>query len=205
MEHTPNNINSLKSGTTIVGLRTDDFVIVASDQQSTMGYMADGLDVQKVHPITSNIVFGLAGSVGDAQQLIRVLKMESSMYENERNKKMSVKALVTLSSNIFNANRYYPYQTFFVIGGYLTKPELYGIDLIGGFDKKTNYTATGSGMTFALGVLDNKYNENMSKKEAIDLIVEAIKGSKKRDVFTGGENIDIYFVTKKGIENIKRK
>jgi len=196
---------TIKSGTTIIGLKTKDFVIVASDQQSSLGNIAETLDVKKVFPITSNIVIGLAGGLGDAKQIIRILKMQASMYENERNKKMSVKALITLTANIFNANRYYPYNTFFVVGGYLDKPELYGIDAVGGFNVSKKYTATGSGMTFALGVLDNKYKEEMSKDEAIKLVVEAINGSKKRDIFTGGENIDIYFIDKNGIENIKKK
>jgi len=193
---------TLKSGTTIVGLKTNDFVIVASDQQSTLGHIVGDEDAKKVFSVTKNIVLGLAGSLGDAAQMIRILKMQASLYENERNKKMNVKALTTLAANIFNANRYYPYEAFFIVGGVVNNPELYSIDPIGGVSPIRNYTATGSGMTFAMGVLDNKYKENLSKNDAINLIVDAIKGSKKRDVFSGGEKIDIYFIDKNGIEQI---
>ena len=195
---------TLKSGTTVVGLRTNDFVIVASDQQSTLGYMAIELETQKVFPITKQIVFGLAGAQGDAAQMIRILKMQSSLYENERNKKINVKASTTLAANIFNANRYYPYEAFFVVGGYINFPELFAVDPIGGFGEQKKFTSIGSGSPFAMGVLDTKYKEKMTKEEAINLVCEAIRASKKRDINTGGEKIDLYIVDKKGIENIKK-
>lgn len=204
INHEDGKLATLKSGTTIVGLKTNDFVIVASDKQSTLGNMAHDLDTQKVYPITSNIALALAGSVGDAAQMIRILKLQSSLYENERNKKMNTKALVTLCANILNANRYYPYMAGFIFGGYVNKPELFGMDAIGGLNEFTKYTTDGSGCEFALGVLDNKYKDNMSKNDAINLIVEAIRTSKKRDVYTGGEKIDIYFIDKKGIEFIQK-
>lgn len=204
MSHEDTKLTTLKSGTTIVGLKTNDFVIIASDMQSTLAHIVSDFEVQKVFPITSNVALGLAGSLGDASQMIRVLKMQSSLYENERNKKMNVKALITLTANIFNANRYYPYEAFFIMGGYIDKPELYSIDPIGGITTEKRYTSTGSGMTFAMGVLDNKYKEKMSRDEAINLVCEAIRSSKKRDIYTGGEKIDIYIIDKKGIENIKK-
>ena len=203
--HDENKLATLKSGTTIVGLKTNDFVILASDKQSTMGNMAHDLETQKVFPITSNIALALAGTVGDAAQMIRILKMQSSVYESERNKKMSTKALVTLSANILNANRYYPYMAGFIFGGFVEQPEIYGIDAIGGVNEFKKYTTSGSGGDFALGVLDNKYKDKMSKDEAINLVIESIRSSKKRDVFTGGEKIDVYFIDKKGIEYITKE
>lgn len=198
-------IAALKSGTTIVGLRTNDFVILVSDKQSTMGAMASDLEAQKIYPITRNIALGLAGGLGDSAQMIRILRMHSSLYEKERNKKISTKALTTLAANIFNANRFLPFEAFFVVGGCVDKPELYTIDPFGGFSEQRKYTSIGSGCTFAMGVLDSKYKEKMSKEEAINLACEAIKASKKRDVFTGGEKIDVYIIDKKGIEFVVRE
>jgi len=195
----------LKSGTTIVGLKTNEFVIIASDKQTTSGYMASNLDTQKVFPITSNTALALAGTVGDAAQMIRVLKMQASMYENERNKKMSTKALITLTANILNANRYYPYMAVFIMGGYIDTPELFSIDAVGGISDHKKYTTSGSGSDFAMGILDNKYKEKMSKEDAINLVTEAIRSSKKRDIYTGGEKTDIYIIDKKGIEFIQKE
>ncbi len=203
--HDDSKLTTLKSGTTIVGLKTNDFVILASDKKSTMGYMASDLETQKVFPITSNTALALAGTVGDAAQMIRVLKMQTSLYENERNKKMNVKALMTLTSNILNANRYYPYMIGFIMGGYVTGPELYSIDAVGGSNETKKYTTSGSGGEFAMGVLDSKYKEKMSKDEAINLVCDAIKSAKKRDVMSGGDKIDVYFIDKKGIEFISKE
>lgn len=205
VSHEDNKLTILKTGTTIVGLKTNDFVILASDQQTTMGYRADSLSTQKVHPITKNIVLAEAGNAGDSSQMIRVLKMQSSLYENERNKRIGVKALMTLTANILNANRYYPYMIGFIIGGFVTSPELYSIDAVGGASEQKTFTTSGSGGDYAMGVLENKYKEKMSKSEAITLVCEAIRSSKKRDIYTGGLQIDIYIIDKNGIENIKKE
>lgn len=205
MSHSEDKLTTLKSGTTIVGLKTNDFVILASDKQTTFGYSANDLETQKVFPIKKNIALALAGTVGDAAQMIRILKMQAAIYENERNKKISTNALITLTANILNANRYYPYMAGFIFGGYIDKPELFAIDAVGGLNEFKKYTANGSGADFAMGVLDTKYKEKLSKEDAIAMITEAINASKKRDIFTGGEKIDLYFIDKKGIEFIQKE
>ncbi len=204
MTHNESKVESLKTGTTIVGLKTNDFVILASDKQSTFGYSVDSYEVQKIYPITNNLVLAIAGSVGDALQVIRVLKMQASIYENERNKKMNSKALMNLTANVLNSNRYYPYQAIFISGGFIDSAELYDIDANGGFQNISKTISHGSGSNFATSILDKGYKEKMTKEEAINLVCDAINAGKKRDVFTGGENIDIYFINKNGIEFIKK-
>ncbi len=195
-----NELKVLKTGTTTVGLKTNEFVIIAADKQSTLGNVKNSIVCKKVHPITKNVAISIAGSVGDAFQMIRILKMQASLYENERNKKISGKAVVTLTSNILNSNRYYPYMISFIVGGYINSPELYSTDAVGGAEEIDNYTSTGSGSDYAVSVLDNKYKENLTKDQAIKLVCEAINASKKRDIYTGGKGIDLLFIDKKGIE-----
>ncbi len=204
MTHDENKPEALKSGTTIVGIKTNDFVILASDKQSTMGYTKSNLEVQKLFPITNNLVLAIAGSVGDAQQVIRVLKMQASIYENERNKRMNANALMTLTSNVLNSNRYYPYMVGFIVCGFVDKPELLETDAYGGMQNNLKLVSIGSGSSFATSILDKGYKEKMTKEEAIALVCDAINASKKRDIFTGGENIDIYFINKHGMEFIRK-
>jgi len=187
-----------------VGLVGKDFVVLGSDKKGTMGNVAYDLNAQKLYTLNDHIGIGLAGSLGDAQQVIRLLKAEIRLYETERDKVMSTKAVATFLSNYLNANRYYPYFAGFIMAGFNSKPEIYSTDVVGGFGKVYDFTSIGSGSEFAMGVLERGYTENISKADGIELVVDAIKASRKRDVFSGGERIDIMVITKNGIEELSK-
>ena len=195
--------SSFKSGTTIIGILGKDFVLLASDRQGTMGSMASDFNAQKLNKLNDRIALGLAGTLGDAQKLIRIMKGEMKVYELERDKQISVKATATLLSNIMNANRMYPYFAGFIIAGYKNKPQIYSIDVVGGFGEYVDFTSIGSGSPYAMGVLEKGYKKNLTKKEAIELAIDSIKASRKRDVYTGG-NINIFVITKDGIEELNK-
>ena len=192
-----------KSGTTIVGLVGRDYAILASDKQGTLGNLAYDLDTQKLYSLNKNNYVGLAGTLGDAQKVIRVMNAEIKLYETERNKTMSTKAIATFLSNYLNSNRYYPYFAGFVLVGYDTAPHLFGTDSIGGFGEHREFSAIGSGSTFAIGVLDKGYDKEMSKEDAITLVSDSIKSSRKRDIYSGGTTIDIIVFTKDKVELLK--
>jgi proteasome beta subunit len=117
---------------------------------------------------------------------------------------MSTKAVATYLANYLNANRYYPFFAGFIMIGYKDKPEMYSTDVVGGFGQAYDFTSIGSGSTFAMGVLDKGYSANMNKNDAIELVVDSIKASRKRDVYTGGDKIDILLITKDGIEELHK-
>ena len=62
---------------------------------------------------------------------------------------------------------------------------------------KGKYFAVGSGSTYAYGVLDTYYREDLTVEEAIDLGKRAIYHATHRDAFSGGIN-NLYHVTKGG-------
>lgn len=192
----------LKSGTTLVGILGKDYVILASDKQSSMGHLVSSTTVEKLRVISPKIALAAAGGVGDIHQITRVLKAEAKLYESERGKDISVKALTTFLSNVLNANRYYPYHTGIILGGYVNEPELYSTDVVGGISKITEYEAVGSGGELAMGTLEHNYKPNMSKDEAIKLAVSAVNSARKRDVYSGGIGIDVYVMTKSGMEKL---
>jgi 20S proteasome alpha/beta subunit len=61
----------VQTGTTTVGLVCKDGIVLASDRRATMGYLIASKDIDKIYPIGDNIAMTIAGSVGDAQTLIR--------------------------------------------------------------------------------------------------------------------------------------
>jgi proteasome beta subunit len=196
-------VEDKKTGTTTVGLIGKDCVILAADQQGTMGHIAER-DAVKVHSITDKIAVTIAGTLGDSQALIRFLRSQANLYEIERETKMNPGAAASLLSNVLNNNRYFPFIFQPILGGLNNKPELFELTPYGGVSEKDNYAITGSGTTFAMTTLDKEYKRGMSETEAIDLAVRAVSASKHRDIYSGGDSITVLVIDKNGTREISR-
>ena len=142
----------------------------------------------------------MAGSVGDAQMIVRFLKTKARLFEIERENKMTPSAAATYLSNVLNANRYYPFIAQFLLGGVNRQPELFDIDPSGGMLGRKDYSVTGSGTELALSVLDQNYQAGMAEEEAVKLAVKAVDESKRRDNYTGGFIVTVMVITQKGVK-----
>merc|ERR1711939_482015 len=58
-------LSTTKTGTTIVGVRTDEFVIMAADSRATMGTIISNKDCLKLHKFADNIWAAGAGTAAD--------------------------------------------------------------------------------------------------------------------------------------------
>ena len=195
----------LKTGTTTVGLIAANAVVLAADQRATMGHLASEEDFKKLYKITDNLGVSIAGAVGDALTLVRFLRSQAKLYEMERETPLSTKAAITFLSNVLSANRYYPYLSYFIMGGFNKGAELYTTDMVGGFSEVEKFTSVGSGFELAYGVLEHNYRDNMDQDSAIRLAVNAVKVAKKRDIYTGGEGIKVFVIDAKGARELSEK
>uniref|UniRef100_A0A7C2SNB0 Proteasome subunit beta n=1 Tax=Archaeoglobus fulgidus TaxID=2234 RepID=A0A7C2SNB0_ARCFL len=182
-------------GTTTVGLVCKDGVVLATEKRATMGNFIASKTAKKIYQIADRMAMTTAGSVGDAQFLARIIKIEANLYEIRRERKPTVKAIATLTSNILNSYRYFPYLVQLLIGGIDTKGKsIYSIDPIGGAIEEKDIVATGSGSLTAYGVLEDRFTPEMSVDEAVELAVRAIYSAMKRDS-ASGDGIDVVKIT----------
>lgn len=195
-------METYKTGTTTVGIISKDSIILAADMQATMGNLQSNNDMTKLYKINDHLAVTIAGSVGDALVLVRFLKVQASLYELEHKTPMNTKACATLLSNVLNANRFYPYYTQFILAGSVGGLSIYNIDIAGGVVQEKQFSFSGSGSELALSVLDNKYKPELSTNDAIKLAKEAILAAKKRDVYTGGQGVKMFVITKDKIDEL---
>lgn len=188
------NVDEIESGTTTLGIVFENGVVLAADNRATMGNLKVSKSAQKVFKIEDNIGITIAGSVGDAQRLIRLVRAELKLYKLET-KEISVKGASTLLSNILQGSKMMPFMNQFVIGG-IDKDGgvVYDLDPLGGLMDHEEYTATGSGSLTAFGVLEDSYEEEMNKEEAIKLAVRAVQAASERDI-ASGDGIDVVTIT----------
>jgi len=181
-------------GTTTVGIVFDKGVVLAADKRATMGTFIAAKEVQKIHLIADRMALTMAGGVGDAQQLARLLRAELELYRHGRRAPMTVQGAATLLSNILQGSKYFPYYVQMIIAGVDTKPKLYDLDPFGGLLEE-NYVSTGSGSVVAYGVLDESFKKDMGQEEAARIAAKAVSAAMKRDSATG-EGVDVLVITK---------
>lgn len=109
-----------KKGTTTVGIIANGCVVLAAESKATLGNLVSSKEAKKVFKLDDKIAMTISGSVGDAQQLIRIMQAEISLYKLE-NEETKVSSIVTMLSNILQSTRYFPYITMLIIGGLTQK------------------------------------------------------------------------------------
>lgn len=199
MENTSKNdkVEELETGTTTVGLTTEDGVILAADRRASMGRLTASKYAQKIYRLDDNLGLTIAGSVGDAQKIVRIMRSQLKLHRLET-KELSVKGAGTLLSNILHGNKMMPYMNQFVLGGIEDgKGVLYDLDPAGGLMAHEKFTATGSGSQMAYGVLEDDYEEGMDHSEGLELAKRAVKSAMERDT-ASGNGIMVVEITEEG-------
>ncbi|MCK4938097.1 MAG: archaeal proteasome endopeptidase complex subunit beta [Methanosarcinales archaeon] len=201
-----------RKGTTTIGLVCSEGIVLASESRATMGFFIASKDAKKIYQIDDLVGMTTAGSVGDAQRLVKVMQVESKLYKMRRQENMTIKGIGSLLSNVLGGNRYFPYMVQLIIGGVdKTGPSLYSLDAMGGQLEESTAVSTGSGSPIAYGILEDRYKKDMSMDEGVDLAIRALHNVVKRDAASGnGVKVvkitsDDYFEVDDAVIEKKRK
>ena len=196
------NVKKMK-GTTTVGIVCSDGVVFAADKRATMGYFIANKETQKVFEIDKHLGMTVAGGVGDAQMLVRLIQAEAKLYQLDKNKPMPVKAATTLLANLMNQYKYYPFFVQLLIGGVDEKARVYNLDAVGGVTEE-KFVSTGSGSLTAYGYLEDHFRENRPIKENLRTAAKAISIAIRRDAGTG-EGVDLVSISKAGFKRYTKE
>ena len=188
-------------GTTTVGITCKDGVVFASERRASMGHLVAHKVAEKIFKIDNHIAATIAGSVADAQSLMKIISAETALYRLRNGKDISLEAAAAVSSNILHSSPAYV-QT--LIGGVDdTGASIYSLDAAGGMIKDT-FISTGSGSTFAYGVLEDRFHEDITVEEAKELALRAIKAATERDTYSGNGFL-VAEVTKDGYKMLEKE
>jgi proteasome beta subunit len=188
-------------GTTTVGITCKDGVVFASERRASMGNLVAHKVAEKIFKIDNHIAATIAGSVAGAQGLMKIISAETALYRLRNGKDISIEAAASVSSNILRSSPAYV-QT--LIGGVDdTGASIYSLDAAGGMIKDT-FISTGSGSTFAYGVLEDRFHEDITVEEAKELALRAIKAATERDTYSGNGFL-VAEVTKDGYKMLEKE
>ncbi len=194
-------MEKLSTGTTTVGIRYKNGVILVADRRASMGYLVAHKNFHKIYKITEDIGMTMSGSVGHAQKILQLVRSEMESYEIRKGKKPSVRACASLMSNVlFN---YGLYVQLLVAGKDDKGYHLYTLTPDGA-NVEDEYIASGSGSVVAYGVLEDKYSKDMEEKEAIKVAARAVKAAINRDIYTG-DGLDVMVINDKGARHLSEQ
>ncbi|NPA75782.1 MAG: archaeal proteasome endopeptidase complex subunit beta [Euryarchaeota archaeon] len=195
-------MENVKTGTTTVGIVTKEGVVLATEHRASMETFIAHKVAQKLYKLDTNMGMTTAGLVGDLQVLVRYMRAEISLYRLRRGALMPVGAAATLLSNILNERKFFPYYVGLIVGGYDNKGyHVYSLDAAGGAIED-KYASVGSGSLFVYGVLEDRWKDDLSLDEGVNLAIRGITAAMKRDA-ASGDGISVATITKeRGFEDL---
>lgn len=173
-------------GTTTLAFKFQHGVIVAVDSRATAGNYISSSRVNKVIEINPSLLGTMSGCAADCQYWERLLAKECRLYYLRNGERISVSAASKLLSNMVYQYRGMDLSMGSMICGWDKKgPGLYYVDQ-NGTRLSGNMFSTGSGSTYAYGVMDSGYQPSLSPEEAYELGRRAITYATHRDSYSGG-------------------
>ncbi len=186
-------------GATTVGLICKDGVVLASEKRVSWGRLISSRSGKKVFKLTDNIGLAFAGLISDMQALAREAGAYANLFELEKNRPITVKAMSKLISNMLFQRRMMPLLMETMVGGVdAAGPSLYSMDPLGSLIPDS-FISTGTGAPIAMGVLEASYREGMDLEEGAELALKSIKVAVARDVVSG-DGVDILLIKEDGME-----
>ncbi len=200
--------NILKTGTSIVGIVCKDGIVLAGDRQVTAGTIAISKNECKIAEVNEYLIFAGAGTASDLVMLKKLVRAELRLKELKSKQRPTVREGASLIGMLAYNNIRQPTMIPFIAGtlvaGYNKDGtcELYTIEPAGTVIKVEEYDANfSSGMPFILGLLERRYDKNLTVKQGVELAIECIKSSTQRDTGSGF-GIDVFTITKQGVKQV---
>ena len=191
-------------GTTTLAFKFKGGVVIATDSRATAGSYIASQTVKKVIEINPYLLGTMAGGAADCSYWERVLAKNCRIYELRNKERISVAAASKLLANLVYDYKGMGLSMGTMICGWDKKgPGLYYVDSEGQRLAGKMF-AVGSGATYAYGVMDQGYSEDLSVKDALELGQRAIYHATHRDAYSGG-NVNLYHMKESGWEHIAWK
>lgn len=200
-----NNVEEkILHGTTTVGIKAKDGVVLCADMRASAGYFIANNNTMKIQKIDDHAGMTMAGGVADAQNITDILRYHANLHRVQKNEPIPIRSLTRLTSLIFHQNRGYPFIADILVGGYdKTGPALYNIDMFGSVEEKT-YVTTGSGSPVAYGLLEEEYRDDLNVEDAKVVALRAVKAAITRNIGTG-DGINVAIIDKDGFRLLSKE
>lgn len=166
------------TGTSVLGVKYDGGVMIATDTLASYGSLARFKDVQRLKAVGEHTVIGAGGEMSDFQALGEILdKLNQDDKNADDGFKHSPSEIFNYLRAIFyqKRNKFNPLWNEVLVAGFRDgQPFLGHVDLIG-TAFHDNVMATGFGSYLAIPIMRKRWHPGMSEGEARALLEDALR------------------------------
>lgn len=173
--------------TTIVGIKSKEGVVLASDRRASKGFFIGSKITQKISKVDGTLAMAIAGQLSDAEYMIKMAKAERKLVELRRGYPMNARESARLIANLAYSGlkSYTPYFVELLVAGVdANGSHVYSADMSGAITEE-DFASSGSGSPIAYGVLESGYAQNITLDEAKTLAAKAVAAAIERDPGSG--------------------
>ena len=178
--------------TTIVGIKTNNGIVLGSDRRASKGFFIGSKFTEKISKVDDSLAVAIAGQLSDAEHVIKVAKAEKNLLELSRGFPLTIKESSRLIANLAYSGlkSYQPYYVELLVAGVDQQgSHLFSADMSGAVMEE-DFAASGSGSPIAYGVLESLYKKDITLEQAEEIAKKAVSAAMERDPGSGN-GIDI--------------
>lgn len=154
----------------LIGLKCNDFVIVAHDNKAGRSIIAMKQDQDKIFKLDKSVAMVACGEPGDTVYFGEYIQKRIALYRMRNGYSLSPHATANFTRNVLSDHirSRHPYAVNVLMGGFDSKTEkssLYYMDYLGTMAEMP-YGAHGYGSFFILGIMDKYYRPDLTISEA---------------------------------------
>ncbi len=182
-------------GTTVLGLKYADGIVVAGDRRATAGYAVADDRIRKVFAADDYSAIAIAGVAGMAVEMVKLFQLELEHYEKLTGDRLSLEGKANRLAQLIRENFPLAMQGLAVVplfGGYDARRgegRIFYYDATGGRWEEDDYQSTGSGSAPAKNSLKKRWKPGLPREAALRVTVEALLDASEEDVATGGPDV----------------
>jgi proteasome beta subunit len=213
----PHAAVTITHGTTVLGLKFADGMVMAGDKRATAGNLIADSKMRKVFAADDYSSIAIAGAAGQAVELVKLFQLELEHYEKITGDRLSLEGKANRLAQMIRENFPLAMQGLVVVplfGGFDERRgegRIFYYDATGGRWEEDDFQTTGSGSLPAKNSMKKRWRPGLTRDEAIRVAVEALVDASEDDAATGGPDSImrsypiVMTVTERGSEDVSEE
>src|SRR5947207_1378910 len=179
-------------GTTVLGLKFADGIVMAGDRRATSGNLIADAKMRKGFAADDYSGIAIAGAAGQAVELVKLFQLELEHYEKITGDRLSLEGKANRLAQMIRSNFPMALQGLVVVplfGGFDERKDegrLFYYDATGGRWEEDDYQTTNSSGQSAKNSLKKRWRPGLSADEALRVGVETLIDAAEDDTATSG-------------------